>query len=180
MRNFSFKDFSCDKKYLIASLVTLLCSIMCGIVLFKLSNINIYFVGFANDYICNVFKFKNSSIIFPHLLSDLFYIYIFFFISYFTKLKFLTLIFVFVRGIYFTVYAAILISLNSLGGITVAILVFIPSSLISFIIYFITAECCRVINKKIVFFIPAVLALANTLILLILINVVFRVIIVIV
>lgn len=180
MRNFSFKEFCFDKKYIIATIITLLCAIICGIVLFKLSNINIYFIDFANDYIRNVFRFKNGSIIFSHLLSDLFYLYIFFFIAYFTKLKFLTLIIVFVRGIYFAIYAAILISLNSLGGITVAVLVFIPSSVISLILCFLVAECCKIINKKIVFFIPAVFALTNTLILLLLINVVFRVVIVIV
>ena len=180
MRNFCLKDFYLDKKYIIASIITLLCAIICGIVLFKLSNINIYFINFANDYICNVFKFKNGNLIFPHLLSNLFYFYIFFLIGYFTKFKYLTLIIIFFRGIYFSIYAAILISLNSLGGITVAVLVFIPSSVFSLIFCYLNMDLCKIINKKYVFVMPLIFALLNMLILLMLINVLFRVVIVIV
>ena len=180
MRNLSFKGFSCDKRYIIASVITLLCSIICGIVLYKLSNINVYFVNFANNYIFYVFNFKNSKLIFPHLLVELFYLYSFFLIAYLTKLKFLTLILQFVRGIFFVIYLAIFCSLNSLGGVSVAVLVFIPTSLISMFLCYIIAEFSKIINKKIVFFVPAIFALSNTLLLLILVNVLFRVIIVIV
>ena len=180
MRNLSFNEFSCDKKYIIASIITLICSIICGVVLYKLSNINIYFVNFANNYIYYVFNFKNSKLIFPHLLVELFYLYLFFVIAYFTKLKFLTLIVLFVRGIFFTVYAAILLSLNSLGGVTVAVLVFIPASVVSMILCNLIAESCKIFNKKIVLFVPAVCAVINTILLIILVNLLFRVIIVIV
>lgn len=180
MRNLSFKEFSCDKKYIIASIITLICSIISGVVLYKLSNINIYFVNFANNYIFYVFNFKNSKLLLPHLLVELFYLYAFFAIAYFTKLKFLTLIILFVRGIFFTVYAAILLSLNSLGGVTVAILVFIPASVVSMVLCNLTADFCKIINKKIVVFVPAICALINTLLLIILVNLLFRVIIVIV
>ncbi len=180
MRNLSFKEFSCDKKYIIASIITIICSIICGIVLYKLSNININFVSFANDYIFFIFNFKNSKLIFPHLLSELFYLYLFFFVAYFTKFKYLTLIILFFRGIYFSVYVAILFSLNSLGGITVAVIVFIPSSLCSLIFCYLIAESCRIINKKYAFFVPAICALINTLIFILLVNLLFRLIIVIV
>ena len=180
MRNLSFKEFSCDKKYVIASIITLICSIICGIVLYKLSNINVYFVNYANNYIFYVFNFKNSKLIFSHLLVELFYLYLFFLIAYFTKLKFSTLIILFVRGIFFAIYVAILFSLNSLGGVTVAILVFIPSAAVSMTFCALVADSCRIINKKIVFFVPLVCALVNTLLLLLLVNLLFRVIIVIV
>ena len=180
MRNLSFKEFSCDKKYIIASIITLICSFICGIVLYELSNINIYFVDFANNYIFYVFNFKNSKLIFPHLLVELFYLYLFFVIAYCTKFKFLTLILLFIRGIFFAIYSAILFSLNSLGGVTVAILVFIPSSVASMILCLFIAENCKIINKKLVFFVPAIFALLNSVLLLILVNLLFRVIIVIV
>ena len=180
MRNLSFSKFKCDKKYLIAVLVTLLCAIICGIVLYINVNINIYFSYFAEEYIYCVFNFKNASIIFSHLLSELFYVYLFFLIGYFTKFKYFTLIFIFIKGMYFTIYSAILIAFNSFGGITVAVLVYIPTSIISFIFCILTVETCKIINKRYVFFIPAVFALLNTLILIVLINVVFRVVIVIV
>ena len=180
MRNLSFKDFACDKKYVIASIIALLCAIICGIVLYKLSNINIYFVNFANNYIFYVFNFRNSKLLFPHFLVELFYLYLFFFIAYCTKFKFLTLILLFIRGIFLTIYSAILCSLNSLGGVTVALLVFIPTSVVSILLCYATAEFCQIINRKIVFFSPAICALLNTLLMLILVNLLFRVIIVIV
>ena len=180
MRNLSFKGFFCDKKYLIATVITLICSIICGIVLYKLSNINVYFIDFANNYILYVFNFKNGKLIFPHFLVELFYLYIFFVIAYYTRLKFVTLIILFVRGIFFAIYAAILLSLNSLGGVTVAILVFIPASMVSMCLCYAVAEFSKVINKKLVVFVPALFALLNTLLLIVLVNLIFRVIIVIV
>lgn len=180
MRNLSIKEFSCDKKYIIGAIVTIICAIICGIVLYKISNINIYFVDFANDYIFFIFNFSNGKLIFPHLLSELFYLYLFFIIAYFTKLKYLTFFVLFLRGIYFSIYCAILFSLNSLGGVTVAIIIFIPASLLSVVFCCLIADTCRIINKKYVFFIPGICALLNTVILLILVNVLFRVIIVIV
>ena len=180
MRNLSIKNYKYDKKYLIAVFITLLCAIISGIVLYIFADVNIYFKNFAEEYVFFVFNFKNGDLIFSHLLSELLFLYIFFLIGYCTKFKYLTLIFIFIRGLYFAVYTAILIELNAFGGITVAILVFIPTSVFSIIFCCITAETCKSINKKIVFFVPAVFAVFNTLILLLLINVVFRVVIVIV
>lgn len=180
MRNLSFKGCKCDLRYLIAVIITFLCAIICGIVLYKVATINIYFKNFAEDYVYYVFNFKNSKIIFSHLLSELIYIYIFFLIGYFTRFKYLTLIIVFIRGLYFAVYAAILFELVTFGGITVAVLVFIPTYLISLFFCWLTAESCKNINKKFVFFLPAVLALVNTVVMVVLVNVVFRVVIVIV
>lgn len=180
MRNLSFKDYKWDKKYLIAVLITFLCAVISGIVLYIFVNINIYFKNFAEEYIFFVFNFKNGDLIFSHLLSELLYVYVFFLIGYFTKFKYLTLIFIFIRGLYFAVYTAILIELNAFGGITVAILVFIPTSLISIIFCCFVTETCKSINKKFVFLIPLGFAVLNTLIMLLLINVVFRVVIVIV
>ncbi len=180
MRNLSFNEFKWDKKYVIAVIITLLCAIISGIVLYKFVNINIFFIEYAQDYIFYVFNFKNSKLIFSHILGELFYCCIFFLIGYFTKFKYFTLIFIFIRGLYFTLYAAILIGLNSFGGITVAIFVFIPVSLLSILLCCCVTESCKIINTKYVFCIPAIFALINTLIFIVLVNVVFRVIIVIV
>ena len=180
MRNLSFKGFKCDKRYIIAVIITLICSIICGIVLFNLVNVNIYFKEYASDYVFYVFNFKSSKLLFTHILSEIFYLYIFFLIGYFTKFKYLTLILIFIRGLYFAIYVSILFSMNAFGGITVAIIVFIPTSIISLIFCCATVEICKVVDKKICFALPAILALINTLILLILVNVVFRVVIVIV
>lgn len=180
MRNLSFNGYKWDKKYFIAAAVTLCCAIISGIVLFKLGDLSIYFVNFANDYIYFVFNFKNGSIIFPHILSELFYLYLFFLIAYCTRMKYFTLVLVFVRGMLFTVYACILLCATAFGGISVALIVFIPAGLISLICCVFVSDVCRFVNKRYVLFMPAVLAVANTLVLLVLINVVFKVIIVIV
>ncbi len=180
MRKLSFNGYKCDKKFLIAFAITLICSIICGIVLFKIATVNIFFRDFAEDYVYYVFNFKNSSLIFPHLLSEILYLYLFFLLGYFTRLKYVTLALVFVRGLFFAVYAAILIGLNALGGVMVAVLVFIPTALASLALCCLTAEICRIINKKIVFFMPLVFALVNVVLMILLINIVFRVVIVIV
>lgn len=180
MRNLSFKGLKCDKKYLIAVIIASICAIISGIVLYKLANVSIYFCNYAEDYIFFIFTFNNGQLIISHILSEIFYLYLFFLIGYLTRFKYLTLIFVFIRVTYFTIYTAILIELNALGGITVAVLVFIPSSLISLLFCYVLTESCGVLNKKIVFFAPAILAAINTIIFLLLINVVFRVVIVIV
>lgn len=180
MRNLSFNGLKWDKKYLIAVLITLICAIISGIVLYIFANINSYFGNYANDYVYFVFNFKNGSLIFPHLLGEVLIIYILFSIAYFTKLKYLTLILFFIRGIYFTVYTAILIELNALGGITVAIFVFIPVSLCSLFFGILITDSCNIWNKKIVIFVPVILAVINTLFFIVLINVVFRLVIVIV
>ncbi len=180
MRNLSFCKLKWDKKYLIAFSVTLICAIISGIVLYIFANINIYFENYAHDYVYFVFNFKNGNLIFPHLLSETIIIYIIFSVCYFTKFKYLTLIIFFIRGIYFTVYTAILIELNTFGGITVAVFVFIPTSFCSLFFGILIAESCKIINKKYIFVVPVVLAVVNTLLFLILINIVFRLIIVIV
>lgn len=70
--------------------------------------------------------------------------------------------------------------MNAFGGITVAVIVFIPASFASLVLCFLTVELCKVIDKRYCFVLPAAFALINTLILVLLVNIVFRVIIVIV
>ena len=180
MGNLSFNGIKLDKKYLIAVIIALLCAIISGIVLYNLVNMSYYFWNYAESYVYNVFSFNNGKLIVPHILSDLFYIYLVFAIGYFTRFKYLTLIPIFIRCVFFVIYTAVLIELNVLGGISVAIIVYVPISLCSLLFCYIVTDTCQILNKKIVFICPAVLAVINTIIFLILINVVFRVIIVIV
>ena len=180
MRNLSFKGCKWDKKYFIAALIAFLCSVICGIVLYIFVNVNVYFHRYAQDYVYFVFNFKNSKLILSHLLSSLLYVYIFFLVAYFSKFKYITIALIFVRGLFFAIYTGILIGLNAFGGITVAVIVFIPSTLVSLLLCCITAETCKNFNKKYAFILPLILALIDMIIMLLLVNVVFRVIIVIV
>ena len=180
MRNLSCSGFKLDKKYLIAFIIALVCSIICGIVLYKCVNISVYFKEYSDNYIFFVFNFNNGGLLFPHFLSEIIYAYLIFLICYFTRFKYLSLIIVFIRGIFFAVYTTILFELSTFGGVTVAIFVFIPTTVTAFVFYFLIVETCKIINTKYVFFMPAVFAVINTLILLLFVNVIFRVIIVIV
>ena len=180
MRILSFNIKNCDKKYLIAFLIVLICSIICGIVLYTPVVNNIYFIDFGSEYVFNVFTFNNGSLFLSHLLADLIYFYIFFFICYFTKWKYLTLIFLYIRGLFFGLYTVVLLCITTFSGLLVTLLVFIPSTAISLLLCFILAETCKIINRKIVFFLPAILALIDGIILMLLINVLFRIVIIIV
>lgn len=180
MRNLSCCRPKWDKKYFFAFLITLVCSLICGIALCDYVTRNEYLRNLACDYIFNVFNFKNSALIVPHVLGDILYFYIFFLIGYFTKFKYLTLIFLFLRGIFFGVYVVLLVCVNSFGGVIVTVFVFVPATLISVAVCYLLVEFGRCWDNKFVFAVPAALALMDCLVLLILINLVFRVVIIIV
>ena len=174
MRNFSFCGYKWDKKFFFAFLVAVVCSIICGIVLYKPVISNIYLRNLVYDYVYNVFNFKNSALIFPHLLVGLIYLYAAFLLAYFTKFKYLTLIFVFLRGLFFGIYIAIIMSANSFGGVVVGLIVYIPSSLVSFALCYLVVEFCKLCDGNIAFILPAAAAVLDTLIFIILLNLVFR------
>lgn len=180
MRNLSFCTEKWDKRYALAFLIALVCSIICGIVLCKYVSSNIYLRNLASDYVYNVFNFNNTKIIFPHLLADVIYFYIFFLLGYFTKFKYLSLIFVFLKGLFFGIYIVLIIAVGTFSGVIVALFVFIPATIISFAICYLICEFCVNTDKKYCFFIPAVIAVADMLVLLLLINAIFRIVIIIV
>ena len=180
MRNLSFSVKKCDKKYILAFIITLLCSIVCGIVLYKPVTTNIYFITFANDYVYNVFNFQNTPLFFTHFLADVLYFYVFFLICYLTKFKYLTLILLYLRGLFFGIYSVILICVSSVGGIIVAIFVFIPATVLSFAICFVITEICQKFDRRYAYFLPLALALLDGIVLMLLVNVLFRVVIIIV
>ena len=180
MGNLYYNCFKWDKKYFFAFLIALFCAIICGIVLYKPVICNFYFIDFASEYVFNVFNYRNAILLLAHFITDLIYLYIIFAIAYFTKLKYLTLALVFLKGMFFGVYVAILFCTGSFGGAIVAIFVFIPATLISIAMFYIVADYCKIINKKYVLLIPLVLAIISCIIYALLINVVFRLIIAIV
>ncbi len=180
MRNLSFCVKNCDKKFLLSFLITLGCSIICGIVLCSLVKTNIYFINFGNEYVFNVFSFDSTPLFFTHFLADAIYFYAFFLICYFTKFKYFTLIFLYIRGLTFGIYTAILFGVTSLSGSIVAIFVFIPATLVSFIICFLITETCRKFDKWWALLLPLALSLIDSIILILFVNVVFRIVIIIV
>ena len=174
MRNFSLCGYKWDKKYFFAFLIAVICSIICGIVLYKPVISNIYLRNLVIDYVYNIFNFKNSALIFPHFLVGLIYLYTLFLIAYFTKFKYCTLVLVFLKGVFFGIYIAIIMSANAFSGVVVGIIVYIPSSIISFVLCYLIVEFCRVCDNKFAPFLPAAAAVVDTVIFVILLNLVFR------
>ena len=158
----------------------LILAIICGIVLFKLNKCTNYAYNFADYYVFYIFNFRNGSLFFSHFLRDIIYFYAIFAIAYFTKLKFLIFPIFFLRCLFTVLYVIILVGLLGTEGLIAALIVFIPSSLCSFAICIFFGEQSRELCDPVSFLFPAILALANSIILMLLINVVFRVIVVIV
>lgn len=180
MRKSFFCEYKPDKKFLIAFAITFICSIICGIVLYKPVTCNEYFRNFTAEYVYNAFNFNNATILLPHLLADLIYLYILFFICYFTKFKYAALPLIFIRGLFIGVYSVLLITVCSFSGILVMLLIFIPSNFISVAFCLAIMEGCRLFDKKFAVAVPAVLSVLSLIVLVLLLNVVFRIIIIIV
>lgn len=180
MRILSFNKIKWDKNYLIWLGCAFIAAIICGIVLFKISDISIFFIDYADEYVVCIFNFDNGRLIFSHLLKELAYLYAFFSIAYFTRFKFLTAFVLFFRTVICVFYCAVLFGCSGAGGILAAIIIYIPCFLCSVFCCWLLAETCRLADKKVVFFYPAALAVANCVVLILLLNVVFRVFIVII
>ena len=180
MANSIFNKFQIDKKYLLTCLIAVILAIICGIVLYICAGISVYTYNFADTYIFYVLNFKNVNLFFAHLVVDIFYFYTFFLIGYFTKLKYLTCPILFLKWFFGITYVIILFTCFSIEGIIVALVVFIPSFLISTIFCIVTCEFCKYLKNSFAFLFGAVLALISTTAMIVLVNVFFRVLIVIV
>lgn len=177
--------FKCDKlkwdiKCLISYAIVVILAIICGIVLFKINNISNYVYNFADIYIFYVFNFNSGSLFFSHFLSEIVYLYVVFLLVYFTKLKFLVYPILFIRALFTVLYIIVLCAFFGTEGIIVAVIVFIPSFLCSLAFYLVLCEQCRQLCVPFAYLCPAVCALINSVALLLLVNVIFRVIVVIV
>ena len=180
MRIFNCNKLKWDKKSLIAYFIVIIASIICGIVLFKLNNLSYYIYQFADNYVFFVFNFKNSSLFFSRFLGELFYLYVVFLLAYFTKLKFLAYPILFFKLLFSVLYSISLCVFFGAEGIIVAIIVFIPSTLFSIVTFILITEQCKQLCTPLVYACPAILALINSIILMLLVNLVFRVIVIIV
>lgn len=180
MRIFKCNKFKWDIRYLIADAVVIIGAIICGIVLYKLNSVSNYVFDFANIYIYYVFNFTSGRLFLSHIISELVYLYAVFLLAYFTRLKLFVYPILFLRTLFTALYIIILCSLFGTEGLVVAVLVFIPSFICSIIFFIFLCEQCRQLCPPYSYICPAVLALINTIILLLLDNIVFRVIVVIV
>lgn len=174
------KQIKWNTRVIIYYLIVIILAIISGIVLYITNNLTNNFYNFAKNYIYSIFNFKNTSLFFGHFCSDLFYLYIAFLICYFTKFKFLSGILLFIKTFFTFYYVVVLICLFSVEGIVATLIIFLPCyALWVFKFAFITMNCCSVI-KPFIYFTPLVFALIDGIFLLLLINLIFRFIVVIV
>lgn len=172
---FDVKKFKCDKKFLICCGITIFCAILLGIVLYKTTNINVYFKNFTSEYVYRVFHFKSGSLFFSHCVGEIFYLYLFFVIAYFCKIKIAVLPVLFIRCLFSVIYCIILCAFFSLGGIFILITVYLPSVVLSLVCGYFISEGLGCVKKNYVFFAPLALAVINSVVLLVLVNVLFRI-----
>jgi len=180
MRTFNLSSLKWDKRYIIAYVAAVFLGIISGIVLYKSNYLGGYFVNFADNYVYYVFIFKNGSLFLRHFLAELFYLYALFLICFCTKLKFLTVLIYFLRAFFVGVYCTILFTMFSVDGAVVALAVFIPSFFVSLVLSVAVCEQCRALSKPYCFALPLTLALISGLFFLLIINTLFRIVVVIV
>ena len=166
-----------DKRTLIACICTVISSIIFGIVLCRFMQINPYMQNYASEYLYFVYNFRNASLLWPRLLCDLVYGYVFFLIAYCTKVRLLSLPLLFLRSMLCSVYAVLIISVSAFGGVLAAVIVYIPTSIVVIALNVFLIETVRFFNKRFAPFIPAIFAVLGILCQFLLLNIVFRVVI---
>lgn len=180
MRIFNCKKLKWSKKFLIAYIIVIFAAIISGIVLYKINNVSTYVYNFADKYIFFLFNFKNGNLFLAHFLVALFFFYLVFLLAYFTKLRFISLFFIFFRCVFFVLYASVMCCFFGTEGIAVVILVYVPSFVLWLAMFLFIAEQSRCLCSPISFVFPAIMALLNALLFLLMVNVIFRAIVVIV
>ena len=176
MRIFSFPRIKLDRRCVIALISTIILAIICGIVLCKTTQVNPYMQNYASEYVYFVYNFRNASLVFPHLFYELVYGYAFFLIAYCTRYRLLSMPLLFLKCMISGVYVVLIISVSAFGGTLAAVFVFIPVTHVSVFLNAFLIETCRFFNKKAAVCMPAVFAVVAILVETILLNVVFRVI----
>lgn len=180
MRIIDFKQIKWDKKVIICNIIVILLAIISGIVLFIINNLTKNFYNFAKNYIYLIFNFQNSSLFFGHFFSDLFYFYAIFLLCFFTKFKFLSTIFLFIKTFFTFYYVALLFALFSVEGIIASLIVLLPCYVFWVIKFFFIRINCNVVCKPHVFLVPLIFSLIDGIFMLLLVNAIFRFIVVIV
>lgn len=180
MRILNFNKIKWNKKFVLYYIFVIIAAIISGIVLYITNSLTTNFYNFAKNYIYLIFSFNNSSLFFGHLFSDLFYFYIAFLICYFTKFKFISGLLLFVKTFFTVYYLIVLFLLFSVEGIVAALIIFLPCYVFWVVKFsFICMHNCAV-ERPYIYFVPLIFSLLDGVLLLLLVNLVFRFIVVIV
>lgn len=180
MRILNLNKVKWNKKVLFAYFSVIFVAIISGIVLYISDGMGKNLYNFAKEYVLCVFSFKNLQLFFSSLFSGLFYYYLAFLICYFTKLKFLTGLLLFIKSFFTFYYFVLLVAIFSVEGFFAALLVFLPCyAFWVFKFLFICTQNCA-IEKPYLYFAPLIFAVLDGVFLLVVLNLVFRFVVVIV
>lgn len=180
MRIINYNKIKWNKKVIIAYLIVILVAIISSIVLYITNNISKNLYNFAKNYVSLIFNFKNASLFFGNFFSNLFFYYVAFFICYFTKFKFISGVLLFVKTFFTFYYFIVLVVVFSVEGFFAAVIVFLPCYAFFALKFIFLCAQTRVIEKPYLYFVPLVFALIDGLFLLLMLNLVFRFVVVIV
>lgn len=175
MRILSLNKVKWDKNYLFWLLIAFVSAIICGIVLFNISDFGYYIFGYAQNYVDAVFFFEVGGLIFSCLIKELLFIYAFFALAYFAKLKALSAVVMFLRTVVFALYCCVMFTGLGIGGGVCAVLVYIPCYIFSCVCCAFAAENYCIAGRRLVFVLPALLAVCVCAAFFIMHNVVFRI-----
>ncbi len=177
MRAFSFFELRWDKGYIIAYIITIILAIISGIILCKITLMGIYLQNYAAEYIYYVYNFHNGTLALQRILYGLVYGYALFCIAYFTRHKFFVIPILFLKTGLCSIYAYLIITSSGFLGVLAVIFMFIPSAIFSLFLNIFLIENCKTFGKAVSPFLPLILTAIDTIIFLILLNIVFRVVI---
>lgn len=180
MRIYRFRGKEIENDFIVSAIICSIVAIMSGIVLAIIVGFDDYFYNFADIYIFYVFNFKNGSLFGGRFLSELLFLYCVFFLVRATHSRYPALIFIFFRLFFSAFYVSVLFAAFRTEGALVAIFVFLPCSILSVLLIFITAFVCEGKLRPVSYCIPGALALLSSLLLLLVVNILFRAIVIIV
>lgn len=180
MRIYHFKGKDIESTFIFAAICVAIAAIISGIVLFITVGINDYFYNFADIYIFYAFNFKNGSIFISRFFNEAVYLYAVFFIVRATRTRYAVLPFIAIRLFIAAFYGAVLFGVFFTEGAIVALFVFLPSCAVSLALILISAFICDGKLRGCAYALPLIFALISALASLVLLNVVFRTVIIIV
>ncbi len=179
MGNFDISALKKNSNYYFAFIVAVSAGIVSGIILFKITDLTQFFCAFAQDYIKRVFEFDNGALFLSALFKEACVNALaFIFGAVFIKLKFLTVPVMFFRAAFASLYCAVMFVYCGFSGVMTGVVVYIPYTLLCFAGgAMIFSSSCFTLRRPVL--LPVAVTFAEALLLVILVNTVFRVIVVI-
>lgn len=180
MRIFDKDAINWNKKEIFCCVLVVILAVMCSIVLYITNNFSVYLYNFVKNYIYSVFNFNNAALFFGQFLTNLFYYFLALLFCRFKKVRYLYLIVIFVKTLFTFYYFVALFIIFSLEGVIAAFIVFLPCYIFFMVKFFFLCTQSACIERRYKLFSPVIFVLCDGIFILVLVNLIFRFIVVIV